>query len=65
MYVSSQYYGKNIADKFTKLSKIGFSMKSFTVDFSQVSNKTVKIDFLNGQLQFQTKKQVWFLLFHW
>ena len=58
MYVSSQYYGKNIGDKFTKLSKIGFSMKSFTVDFSQVSNKTVKIDFLNGQLQFQTKKQV-------
>ena len=42
--------GQNIVDKSTKLSKIGFSMKWFTVDFSQFYNTTVEICLLCGRL---------------
>ena len=42
--------GQNIVDKFTKLSKIGFSMERFTADFLQFSNATVKIYLLGGRL---------------
>ena len=31
--VSSHNVGQNVGDKFTKLSKISFSMKCFTADF--------------------------------
>ena len=35
--------GQNIVDKFTKISKINFSMEYFIVDLLQCSSKTVKI----------------------
>ena len=34
-------HGQNVIDKFTKLSKTGFSMESFRADFSQFCGTTV------------------------
>ena len=41
--VSSYTLGKGNVDNFTKLSKIVFSVKYFTVDFSRFSGTNVKI----------------------
>ena len=42
--------GQRIADKFTKLSKIGLSMECFTADFSLFTCTNVKICFLGGRV---------------
>ena len=39
-----------IVDKFTKLSKIGFSVEWFIADVLQFSNINAKINLLGGQL---------------
>ena len=41
---------KKIVNKFTKLSKIGFSMERFKVDVLQCSSTNVKIYLLGGWL---------------
>ena len=43
-------HGQNIVNKFTKLSKIAFSVRCFTADLSQFSNTTVKISLLDDCL---------------
>ena len=40
----------NIVDKFLKLSKIGFSMERFAVDFLKCLSTTVKICLSDDQL---------------
>ena len=48
--VSSDNPGQNMLDKFTKLSKIRFSLECFTADFLQVSSTTIKIYLLRDRL---------------
>ena len=45
--------GQKIANKFTKLSKIGVSVECFTADFWQFPSANVKIYLLNVRLGFQ------------
>ena len=40
---SSTISGQNVANKFTKLSKIGFNIECFTAGFVRVFNENVKI----------------------
>ena len=42
--------GQNMVDKFTKLSKINFSMGCFTADILQFPNTTVKSYLLGDRL---------------
>ena len=42
--------GQGVGDKFTKLSKIGFSMDCFMADFLRLFTETVKIWFFGGRL---------------
>ena len=35
-------YGKNVVDKFTKLSKIDFSVECFEADFLRLTSENVK-----------------------
>ena len=42
--------GQKVVDKFTKSSKIGFSMECFTAGFLQFFTKNIKIWLLNGWL---------------
>ena len=44
-------FGQKIVEKFTKSSKIVFSMEYFTVDFSKFSSTNVKICLVNGWLK--------------
>ena len=39
----SDNIGQKIEDKFTKLSKIGFSVECLTADFSRFSSRKLKI----------------------
>ena len=48
--VSSDNLGQNIADEFSKLKKIGFSVKCFRGQILQVSSAIVKILILGDQL---------------
>ena len=41
--IKSHNLGQKVGDKFTKLSKIGFSMECFTDDFLRLLSKNVKI----------------------
>ena len=55
--LQSYNIGLNIADKFTKISKIGFSVECFTAGISHFSMTTVKICLLGARLdpRFQLK----------
>ena len=43
-------FGQKVVDKFTKLTKIGFSIEWFTADFSRFSSANVKKCFSGGRL---------------
>ena len=53
--VSSDNLGLKIVNKFTNLSKIGFSMEFFTVDSSQFSDRNVNFAFSVAGCVFATK----------
>ena len=48
MFSTNYNLGQGIVDKFTKLSKIGFSMECLRADFSQFSCANIEICLLSG-----------------
>ena len=50
MRILGYNFGQKIVDKFTKLSKTGFSMECFNADILQYSGTTVQIFLLGGGL---------------